>query len=76
MRWFQGYRSASWRVDETYVRVGGAWNYLFLAVDKTGRLIDLMLSERRDTRAAHRFLAIPPPAAGLPDVQGGQAPHV
>jgi transposase-like protein len=56
VRWYQGYRSASWRVDETYVRVGGAWKYLFRAVDKTGRLIDFMLSDRRNTRAAHRFL--------------------
>ena len=23
VRWYQGYRSGSWRVDETYVRVGG-----------------------------------------------------
>ena len=57
VRWYQGYRSASWRVDETYVRVGGAWKYLCRAVDKTGRLIDFMLSDRRNTRAAHRFLS-------------------
>jgi transposase, IS6 family len=57
VRWYQGYRSASWRVDETYVRVGGAWKYLFRAVDKSGRLIDFMLSDRRNTRAAHRFLS-------------------
>ena len=30
----------SWRVDETYVKVGGKWKYLFRAVDKHGRLID------------------------------------
>jgi len=54
--WYQGYCSPSWRVDETYVRVGGAWKYLFRAVDKTGRLIDFMLSDRRNTRAAYRFL--------------------
>ena len=30
----------SWRVDETYVRVGGRWKYLFRAVDKHGQLID------------------------------------
>ena len=56
VRWYQGYRSASWRVDETYVRAGGTWKYLFRAIDKTGRLIDFMLSDRRNTRAAHRFL--------------------
>jgi len=29
VRWYQGYRSSFWRVDETYVRVGGKWKYLF-----------------------------------------------
>ena len=64
VRWYQGYRSSSWRVDETYVRVGGKWKYLFraavheyLPVDKHGRLIDFMLSDRRNTKAARRFLA-------------------
>jgi IS6 family transposase len=38
-------------------RVGGQWKYLFRAVDKYGRLIDFMLLDRRDTRAAHRFLS-------------------
>jgi IS6 family transposase len=43
-------------VDETYVRVGGKWKYLFRAIDKHGRLIAFMLSERRNTNAAYRFL--------------------
>jgi transposase-like protein len=38
------------------VRVGGRWKYLFRAVDKHGQLIDFMLSDRRNTRAAYRFL--------------------
>ena len=56
VRPYQGHRSGSWRVDETYVRVGGRWRYLFRAVDKHGRLIVSMLSGRRDTGAAYRFL--------------------
>ncbi len=56
IRWYQGYRSTSWRVNETYVKVGGKWKYLFRSVDKHGRLIDFMLSDRRNSRAAHRFL--------------------
>jgi transposase, IS6 family len=36
--------------------VGGRWRYLFRAVDKHGRLIASMLSGRRDTGAAYRFL--------------------
>lgn len=43
-------------MDETYVRVGGQWRYLFRAADKHGRLIASMLSDRRDTGAAYRFL--------------------
>jgi IS6 family transposase len=56
VRQYQGFRSGSWRVDEAYVRVGGRWKYLFRAVDKHGQLIDFMLSDRRNTRAAYRFL--------------------
>ena len=43
-------------MDETYVRAGGKWKYLFRAVDKHGRLIASMLSDRRNTNAAYRFL--------------------
>jgi transposase, IS6 family len=56
IRRYQGPRSVSWRVDETYVWVGGKWKYLFRAVDKQGQLIDFMLADRRNTRAAYRFL--------------------
>jgi transposase, IS6 family len=56
IRPYQGPRSGSWRVDETYVRVGGKWKYLFRAVDKHGQLIAFMLSDRRNTNAAYRFL--------------------
>ena len=52
IRWYQGYRLSSWRVDETYVKVGGQWKYLFRAVDKYGRLIDFMLLIAA-TRAQH-----------------------
>src|SRR5262245_56938895 len=46
----------SWRMDETYIRVKGAWRYLYRAVDKTGQTIDFLLTEHRDTEAALRFL--------------------
>jgi transposase, IS6 family len=57
VRAYQRYGSQSWRVDETYVKVGGRRKYLFRAVDKFGRLIDFMLLERRTIRAAYRFLS-------------------
>ena len=48
--WYQGLRSDSWRVDETCVRVDGKWKYLWRAIDKQGRLMDVMLSDRRNTK--------------------------
>ena len=44
------------RVDETYVRVGGKWTYLYRAVDSQGNTIDFFLSPTRDAPAAKRFL--------------------
>ncbi len=38
------------------MRVGGRWKYLFRAIDKHGQLIDFILADRRNTRAAFRFL--------------------
>src|SRR5581483_6832702 len=46
----------SWRVDETYLRVAGKWVYLYRAVDSNGATIDFLLSSRRDTASAKRFL--------------------
>jgi transposase-like protein len=56
IRQYQGPRSGSWRVHETFAPVGGNWKYLFRAVDKHGHLIAFMLSDRRNTNAAYRFL--------------------
>ena len=46
----------SWRVDETYVKVKGEYKYLYRAVDSSGQTLDFMLSAKRDTKAAKRFL--------------------
>jgi len=45
----------SWRVDETYVLVGGQWKYLYRAVDKLGQTVDFLLTARRNLAAARRF---------------------
>ena len=44
-----------WFVDETYLKVAGRWRYLYRAVDQYGQVIDVLLSEQRDTAAARRF---------------------
>jgi putative transposase len=44
----------SWRMDETYVRVGGLWKYLYRAVDKEGNTVDFLLTAKRDKTAARR----------------------
>jgi transposase-like protein len=44
--------SASWRVDETYIKVRGEWKYLYREVDKQGHTVDFLLSEHRDIESA------------------------
>ena len=44
-----------WRVDETYVKVAGQWRYVYRAIDQFGQVIDVLVSPRRDVRAARRF---------------------
>jgi len=45
----------SWQVDETYVKVKGAWKYLYRAVDSAGNTLDFLLSAKRDSKTAERF---------------------
>lgn len=48
---------SSWRMDETYIKIKGQWNYLYRAVDKSGATVDFMLSKNRDKKAAKRFFS-------------------
>ena len=45
----------SWRCDETYIKVGGSWMYLYRAVDELGRAVASHLSRTRDKTAAKAF---------------------
>jgi transposase, IS6 family len=45
----------SWKVDETYIKIKGAWKYLYRAIDSQGNTLDFMLSAKRDANAAKRF---------------------
>jgi IS6 family transposase len=44
-----------WWVDETYIKLGGRWCYLYRAVDQFGQVIDVLATEKRDAAAARRF---------------------
>jgi len=59
---------SSWRMyDETYIKVKGAWHYLYRAVDKAGQTIDFMLSKKRDESAAKAFFTKAIQSNGLPE---------
>jgi putative transposase len=47
--------NGSWRMDETYIKLNGAWIYLYRAVDKYGDTIDFLLRAKRDAVAAKAF---------------------
>jgi putative transposase len=49
----------SWYVDETYIKVNGRWCYLYRAIDRTGALVDVMLSETRDMAAQRSSFDLP-----------------
>jgi transposase-like protein len=44
-----------WFVDESYVKVAGRWAYLYRAIDQHRQVIDVLVSQRRDARAAQAF---------------------
>ena len=45
----------SWRMDETYVKVRGKWQYLYRAVDKAANTVDFLFRAHRDKTAASRY---------------------
>ena len=46
----------SWRMNETYIKGREPWKSFYCAVDKADQTIDFLLTDRRDERAATRFL--------------------
>ena len=55
-----------WFVDETYVKVGGVWRYVYRAVDQYGQVIDVYVSKRRNLDAARHFFTTALIAHGRP----------
>src|ERR1700732_4436858 len=64
MRWVQRYApgfekrwrrfALAWRVDETYIKIRGEWRYLYRAVDRAGRIVQVHDRERRAGRPWRR----------------------
>ena len=57
----------SWRMDETYIKVGGQWKYLYRAVDRAGDTIDFLLRAHRDVAAARQFFEDAIDLHGVPE---------
>ena len=49
----------SWRVDETYSKVKGQYQYLYRAVDKAGNTIDFLVRAHRGNAAARQYFKKP-----------------
>jgi len=54
-------------MDETYIKVGGQWKYLYRAVDRTGATIDFLLRAHRDYAAARAFFERAIDLHGVPE---------
>ena len=57
----------SWRMDETYIKIGGQWKYLYRAVDRLGHTVDSLLTAKRDVAAARRFFERAIDLRGVPE---------
>lgn len=55
LRWKRGRLGDIWPVDELFITIQGQRRYLWRAVDQDGDLIDILVTNRRDRRAAKRF---------------------
>ena len=44
-----------WHLDEVFVRIHGVQHYLWRGVDQHGVVLDILVQERRDAKAAKRF---------------------
>src|SRR4051812_1554704 len=57
---------SGWFVDETYMKVAGVWCYVYRAVDQNGQVIDVFMSNKRDSAAATKFFTVAITAHGEP----------
>jgi len=45
----------TWHLDEVFITIGGTTHYLWRAVDQQGTVLDILVTSRRDAKAATRF---------------------
>ena len=53
---WRGYRQWRWHLDEVFVKINGETHYLWRAVDHEGEVLEVFATERRDRKAALKFL--------------------
>jgi putative transposase len=44
-----------WHLDEMFIKINGTIHYLWRAVDQHGNVLDILVTSRRDAKAATRF---------------------
>ena len=44
-----------WHLDEVFIKINGKTHYLWRAVDQRGDVLDILVTSRRDAKAATRF---------------------
>ncbi|WP_083195751.1 DDE-type integrase/transposase/recombinase [Flavobacterium piscis] len=47
---------ASWRLEETYIKVKGIWCYLYREVDTLGNIVDCLVTRKRQRMIEQSFL--------------------
>ena len=57
----------SWRMDKTYIKVGGEWKYLYREVNRAGQAIDFLLRAHRALAAARSFFERAIDLHGVPE---------
>jgi putative transposase len=45
----------TWHLDEVFITINGKTHYLWRAVDQHGNVLDILVTSRRDAKAATRF---------------------
>ncbi|MEL6322669.1 MAG: DDE-type integrase/transposase/recombinase [Pseudomonadota bacterium] len=57
--------------DETYIRIGGKWRYLWRAIDANSQMADFRVTSRRDDEPLSAIDGVDGPACGIAMCQGG-----